>query len=512
MNRSLLLVFLPALALAACPSPSDLDPVPDGPPPVALSFAVETDLETAVSIALLAEAGEGSALTYLVQEGPAHGTLEGVPPEVLYSPDQGHVGADQFTYTVSDGLSTSAEALVSIDVASEWQVVAADGSGDFLEPIEAELQGRKTLIRAGTYLVETGITISSPDTLLRGEDRETVVLRQSDPNYDLLRVYTDNVGVSRLTLDARTHEAQAAFVAADCSNVSLEDSLILGSSAIFAVYFAGPSLEEGEVTLEAVENNQLDAGNRMVGNRVETTWIGDGVSFSLQRDGLIAENEVIGTRIAFYMCRDSVCELNSVESSSSTGIYYSLPAYDNVVRDNIILDPRDSGIHIAPNDEHEILTDHRSTGLLVERNVLRGSRFMGILIEQLADSWFHDNEIEDSDFHGVYMLRSDAIELRGNSIVDAGRAGVHGDPVHEWTSSNSSTVYAEFEVGDSRIEDNVLENTAEGGSQHAVRIEAGPSTGGNFVIDNQLLGEWLGTPLSVDETANTVSGNVQDPG
>jgi hypothetical protein len=213
---------------------------------VALSFTVETDLETAVPITLLAEASEGSALTYLVQEGPAHGTLEGVPPEVIYSPDQAYVGADQFTYTVSDGLSTSAEAVVSIEVASEWQVVAADGSGDFLELIEAELQGRKTLIRAGIYLLETGITISSPDTVLRGEDRETVILRQSDPGYDLLRIYADNVGISRLTLDAQTHDAQAAFVAADCSNVSLEDSLILGSSGIFAVYFAGPSLENAD--------------------------------------------------------------------------------------------------------------------------------------------------------------------------------------------------------------------------------------------------------------------------
>lgn len=47
---------------------------------------------------------------------PAHGALQGVPPNVTYTPDTGFSGADSFTFSVNDGEVESAVATVNITV------------------------------------------------------------------------------------------------------------------------------------------------------------------------------------------------------------------------------------------------------------------------------------------------------------------------------------------------------------------------------------------------------------
>jgi hypothetical protein len=57
--------------------PDNLDPSPEGNPPVAQSVSISTPEDTAVSITLPATDVNGDPLTYSIVAPPAHGTLSG---------------------------------------------------------------------------------------------------------------------------------------------------------------------------------------------------------------------------------------------------------------------------------------------------------------------------------------------------------------------------------------------------------------------------------------------------
>src|SRR4030095_15197276 len=89
--------------------------------------AVTTDEDTAKVITLAATDPEGSALTFAVVTGPAHGMLTGTAPTVTYTPAANDNGADSFTFKANDGTLDSPIATVSITVtAVDDAPVAAD--------------------------------------------------------------------------------------------------------------------------------------------------------------------------------------------------------------------------------------------------------------------------------------------------------------------------------------------------------------------------------------------------
>ncbi|HEX5308817.1 MAG TPA: Ig-like domain-containing protein [Solirubrobacteraceae bacterium] len=59
----------------------------------------------------------GPVLSFAIVSTPAHGTLTGIPPNVLYTPAPGYHGSDSFTFTADFGAHASAPATVSITVA-----------------------------------------------------------------------------------------------------------------------------------------------------------------------------------------------------------------------------------------------------------------------------------------------------------------------------------------------------------------------------------------------------------
>ena len=89
-------------------------PVNDGPTATAQSLSTPED--TALSIRLGGLDADGDPLTAAVVTPPQHGTLSGAAPMVLYTPQAGYVGADSFTFTVSDGPLTSTAATISLTV------------------------------------------------------------------------------------------------------------------------------------------------------------------------------------------------------------------------------------------------------------------------------------------------------------------------------------------------------------------------------------------------------------
>ena len=63
--------------------------------------------------------------------GPSHGTLSGIAPNLVYTPDAGYYGSDSFTFKANDGLADSNIATVKIAIEvpaltptlSQWGIV-----------------------------------------------------------------------------------------------------------------------------------------------------------------------------------------------------------------------------------------------------------------------------------------------------------------------------------------------------------------------------------------------------
>jgi hypothetical protein len=86
--------------------------------PVANGQAVSTKEDTAVTITLTAMDADRNPLTYSIVTPPAHGSLSGTAPTVIYTPTPGYSGSDNFTFRTNDGHLNSDVVTVSITVTS----------------------------------------------------------------------------------------------------------------------------------------------------------------------------------------------------------------------------------------------------------------------------------------------------------------------------------------------------------------------------------------------------------
>jgi Tol biopolymer transport system component len=95
----------------------------------------------------------------VVQRQPQHGTLSGTPPTVTYTPPANYNGPDSFTYTVSDGVVTSAPATVTLSIAPVNDApVAIDSAVTTAEdtPVAITLQATDVDSQTLTFTVVSG--------------------------------------------------------------------------------------------------------------------------------------------------------------------------------------------------------------------------------------------------------------------------------------------------------------------------------------------------------------------
>jgi hypothetical protein len=85
-------------------------------PLAAMPQSLQTPYGTPIGITLSGRDMSGSPLTYTITEQPLAGDLTGTPPDLTYIPTQNFTGQDRFTFTVSNGVSTSRTADVTIVV------------------------------------------------------------------------------------------------------------------------------------------------------------------------------------------------------------------------------------------------------------------------------------------------------------------------------------------------------------------------------------------------------------
>lgn len=126
-------------------------------PPVAQGESVTTPRDTPVAITLDATDADNDPLTFSVVETPTHGTLGGVPPDVVYTPDADYIGPDQFTFRASDGRDVSETASVNISVLGQS---AGDGDASIVADADATTPPDATVSPDSTTSPDAG---ASPD-------------------------------------------------------------------------------------------------------------------------------------------------------------------------------------------------------------------------------------------------------------------------------------------------------------------------------------------------------------
>jgi len=82
--------------------------------PVAMDLALSVDEDSAVLTSLNPSDIDNDTLAYTVVTPPAHGTLTGEPPDLIYTPDLLFFGVDTFTYQGNDGHVASNVATVTV--------------------------------------------------------------------------------------------------------------------------------------------------------------------------------------------------------------------------------------------------------------------------------------------------------------------------------------------------------------------------------------------------------------
>ena len=87
-------------------------------PPVATLQSVTVTYQTAQAITLTGTDSNSATLTFTAPSTTAHGTLNGTAPNLTYTPAASYSGPDSFTFTVSDGVSTSSPGTIAITVSS----------------------------------------------------------------------------------------------------------------------------------------------------------------------------------------------------------------------------------------------------------------------------------------------------------------------------------------------------------------------------------------------------------
>ena len=221
-----------------------VNPVNDAP--TADSQSVSTDEDAPLAVTLAGSDVEGSALGYIITALPAHGTLTGTAPALIYTPIPDFNGGDSFTFTAYDDASNSETATVSITVnpvndapvaGIQWASTAEDA------PLAVTLAGSDVEGSALAFTVVGGpahgaLSGTAPDLIytpaadFNGDDSFT--FQASDGALDS-SVATVSITVNPVN-DAPTADSQSASTDEDAPlDLTLTGSDVEGSTLTFAI-------------------------------------------------------------------------------------------------------------------------------------------------------------------------------------------------------------------------------------------------------------------------------------
>lgn len=193
--------------------------------PLAYDQALTTDEDTPLPLTLTAWDGDGDSLTYVITQNPAHGSLTGTAPDLIYTPDPDYYGTDSFRFKVSDGSHESQPAQVSIQVlvhndspvCSALSLTTAEDTTGSLAPSCTDTEGDPLTYEIhgqpahGSAAVVSGELVYTPDADYYGDDSFTY--RARDP-YSAGEPARVSVGVTPVN-DVPTAAAQSLSLLED---------------------------------------------------------------------------------------------------------------------------------------------------------------------------------------------------------------------------------------------------------------------------------------------------------
>ncbi len=84
--------------------------------PMVVLQALTTEEETNLAVVLSGNAADPTPLTFSIVTQPAHGTLSGSAPNIIFTPALNYVGQDTFTFRATDGFAFSPPATISVTI------------------------------------------------------------------------------------------------------------------------------------------------------------------------------------------------------------------------------------------------------------------------------------------------------------------------------------------------------------------------------------------------------------
>ncbi|HEX8121943.1 MAG TPA: Ig-like domain-containing protein [Solirubrobacteraceae bacterium] len=335
----------PMTAPAALAPDDPLAPLGNDPnsPPKANSQKVTVKRDHAKRITLTGDDADGAQfLEFAITKAPAHGTLSGAPPEVVYTPDAGYLGPDHFVFKTSDGQGLSNSGQVTITVVP---LGAA--------PIVTTSAGCTAYTEQGPSVVVDGqVTVSDPDDVLLDSARVRITtgfqggdnLLFTDQN-GIISSYDENAGVLTLSGDATVAAYQAALSTVRYRNVAsgnanatkdveftVNDAGNDSAPAVKQVCVTGgaggsanrPVGETSEGGLSYLENDgplPVDSGF-VVGDPDSTTLSGATVKFVPLVSQAVDENgDPVGPPTSTATFAPGEDELAFVDQNGITGVY-----------------------------------------------------------------------------------------------------------------------------------------------------------------------------------------------
>jgi hypothetical protein len=136
--------------------------------PVALDQFVTLDEDKGKVITMTgSDADAGNLLSYIIVTPPSHGSLTGIGPTRIYTPESDYDGSDSFTFKVHDGGLESATATVSLTINPVNEpTLPGPAFLKFIDPRPSASNG------FGTHVValNTGnVVITAPETIIDGK-------------------------------------------------------------------------------------------------------------------------------------------------------------------------------------------------------------------------------------------------------------------------------------------------------------------------------------------------------
>jgi hypothetical protein len=214
--------------------------------PVANAQSVTTVEDTAKNITLTASDVENDPLNFIVVSDPAHGTLTGVAPNLVYTPAANYYGPDSFAFKVNDGTTDGNTATVSITVtpvndvpvANAQSVTTAEDTDVNITLTAVEVDGdalNYIVVNNPTHGTLTGTganRVYTPAANYYGQDSFTF-----KANDGIVDGTTATVGITVTSVnDAPVANAQSVTTVEDTAkNITLTGSDVEGSGLTFVI-------------------------------------------------------------------------------------------------------------------------------------------------------------------------------------------------------------------------------------------------------------------------------------